>query len=130
MKVGPCFGDAICSSAMQLLMRSVERKKKKKKGKERKRAEKHWYPFGIPVMKRDEKTGGGIRKAEREQSRGRARSCVCFLSFFLSQHCSMVTNARCYNLLLFGEGAWGRRHYKRSRCQTARIPVLRANCCL
>lgn len=74
MKVGPCLGDAICSSAMQLLMRSVETKKRKK---ERKQAEKHSYPFGIPVMKRDEKTGGGIRKAEREQSRGRACSCVC-----------------------------------------------------
>lgn len=31
-----------------------------------KQAEKHSYPFGIPMMKRDEKKGGGIRRAEAE----------------------------------------------------------------
>lgn len=47
MKVGPYLGDAICS-ATQLLIHSSEKGGRKKK---------HSYPFGIPVMKRDEKEG-------------------------------------------------------------------------
>lgn len=42
-------------------------------------AEKHSYPFGIPVMNRDEKTGGGIKRAEAE-------SALWFLSFAALLH--------------------------------------------
>ena len=67
MKVGLYLGDAICGAA-QLLMRGLERKAGRKKKK------KHSYPFGVPVMKRDEKKGGRIRRAE-------AQSILWFFSF-------------------------------------------------
>lgn len=44
-----------------------------------KRQKKHSQPFGIPVMKRDEKRGGGIRRAEAE-------AVLWFLSFAALLH--------------------------------------------
>lgn len=82
IKVGPYLGDAICR-AMQLLIRSFEKK----------RAEKHSYPFGIPVMERDEK-----REVEGLGGQRQSRPC----GFFLSERCSTVSY-RCFdNLPLFG----------------------------
>lgn len=98
MKVGPYLGDAICST-MQLLIRSSEKSGQKK----------HSYPFRIPVMKRDEKKGGGIRRAEAEP--------VLWFLFFLSSAPQFLTLAATTFCCL------GEKYYSCRCCQTAHIPV-------